>query len=124
MCPKILLVDDSKTMRMVLRTHLSHPSRDFVEADSGRRALEIMASDRVDLVVSDVRMDDIDGITLVRTVRGSEALGQRVPIVLISGDRTPELRARCMIAGADEFLEKPLDPHQLRGLVDSLLEGF
>lgn len=122
MGPRILLVDDSKTMRMVLRTHLSHAARDFVEAESGRRALEIMAAEQVDLVVSDVRMEDIDGIELVRTVRSMERLGERVPIVLISGDRAPELRARCLIAGADEFLAKPLDPQELRGVVDSLLE--
>jgi CheY-like chemotaxis protein len=122
MCPTILLVDDSKTMRHVLRAHLGGAGREFVEAESGRRALEILASTPVDLVVSDVRMEDIDGIELVKTTRRSEQLGTRVPIVLISGDRSAGLRARCFIAGADEFLSKPLDPDELVRTVEALLE--
>jgi len=122
MSPTILLVDDSKTMRHVLRAHLGGGDREFVEADSGRRALEILATTQVDLVVCDVRMDDIDGIEVVRTTRKSEALGARIPIILISGDRSAGLRARCFIAGADEFLAKPLDPSELANTVSALLE--
>jgi two-component system, chemotaxis family, chemotaxis protein CheY len=122
MCPRILLVDDSKTMRQVLKTYLIAPHYELVEAESGRRALEILAASQVDLVVSDVRMEDIDGIELVRSIRRKEVLGERVPIVLISGDHSANLRARCFLSGADEFLEKPLDPDGFRGIVDALLE--
>jgi CheY-like chemotaxis protein len=117
----ILLVDDSKTMRHVLRVHLSGSGHEFVEAESGRSALEALERSPVDLIVSDVRMEDIDGLELVRRVRKRETLGQRVPIILISGDRSPALRARAMISGADEFIQKPVDPHALRRLVDDLL---
>lgn len=117
----ILLVDDSKTMRHVLRVHLSGDGHEFVEAGSGRDALEALERQPVDLIVSDVRMEDIDGLELVRRIRRREKLGQRIPIILISGDRSPELRARCMIAGADEFIQKPVDPGVLRRLVADLL---
>lgn len=119
--PQILLVDDSKTMRQVLRTHLMGMGYDFVEADSGREALEILAREPVELVISDIRMDDIDGIALTQAIRKREDLGTRVAILLISGDQSPTLRARCFLAGADEFLAKPLDPRRLQGLVTNLL---
>lgn len=120
MAPIILLVDDSKTMRHVLRVHLVGSAGDFLEADSGRRALEILESEQVDLVVCDVRMADMDGLEVVRRTRRRETFGTRLPFVLISGDRSEGLRAQCFIAGADEFLPKPVDPVELRRVVDEL----
>jgi CheY-like chemotaxis protein len=120
--PLILLVDDSKTMRLVLRTHLAGMECDFVEAESGRGALDLLAGpDSIDLVISDVRMDDIDGIELVRAIRQREDFGTRVGVVLISGEHSGTVRARSFLAGADDFLEKPIDPYQLRRLVKELL---
>ncbi len=119
--PHILLVDDSKTMRQVLRTHLMGSGYDFLEADSGRAALDVLSQQAIDLVISDVRMEDIDGIALTQHIRKREDLGTRVAIILISGDRSASLRARSFLAGADEFLEKPLDPAQLQSLVEGLL---
>lgn len=119
--PLILLVDDSKTMRQVLRTYLMGMGYDFLEAGSGRAALDLLLEERVELVISDVRMEDIDGIELTQAIRKREDLGTRVAIILISGDRSATLRAKSFLAGADEFLEKPLDPTQLQTLVADLL---
>jgi CheY-like chemotaxis protein len=121
MCARILLVDDSRTMRQVLRTHLMGLGHEFVEADSGRAALEVLASSSVDLVICDVKMADIDGIEFLRTVRHGEELGSRLPIVLMSSDRSSSLRARCFIGGADEFLPKPINPADLERIVKHLL---
>ncbi len=109
-------------MRQVLRTHLMGEGHEFLEAESGRSALEVLASEVVDLIICDVRMEDIDGIEFLRAVRSNEKLGTRIPVVLMSGDRSSSLRARCFIAGADEFLPKPLDPDHLHRIVDQLLE--
>ena len=119
---KILLVDDSRTMRQVLRTHLMAKGYEFFEAESGRRAIEILEADKVDLVISDVRMSDVDGIELVREIRRREPLGGRIATILISGDHSPAVRARSFIAGADEFLEKPLDSEKLESVVAELLK--
>jgi len=120
--PLILLVDDSKTMRLVLRTHLTSLGCDFVEAESGRSALTLLAGpNEIELVISDIRMAGIDGLELVRTIRGHEDFGTRVGIVLISGDHSATIRARSFLAGADGFLEKPVDPEKLRRLVNELL---
>lgn len=120
--PPILLVDDSKTMRQVLRTYLMGMGHTFLEADSGRQALEVLENTPVELVISDIRMADIDGIELVHAIRQREKLGTRVAIILISGDPSPSVRARAFLAGADEFLKKPLDPKQLQQLVNELLD--
>lgn len=118
----ILLVDDSKTMRLVLRAHLAGTGADFLEADSGRSALDILAdTPAIDLVISDVRMDDIDGVALVRAIREREDFGTRVGVILISGDNSATVRAKGFLAGADEFLPKPVDPETLQRLVGELL---
>jgi two-component system chemotaxis response regulator CheY len=119
---RILLVDDSKTMRHLLRAYLMGNEYEFLEAASGAEALEVLEGNLIDVVISDVRMADIDGIELVRTIRRREPLGRRVATVLISGDRSPNIRARALIAGADEFLEKPLEPRRLQRVVTYLLK--
>jgi len=119
---KILLVDDSKTMRQVLRTYLMGKGYEFFEAESGRGALETLEANKIDLVVSDVRMSDVDGIELVREIRRREPLGGRIAAILISSDRSASVRARSFIAGADEFLEKPLDPKRLQSVAAELLK--
>ena len=118
---QILLVDDSKTMRQVLRTHLMGSGYDCLEAYSGRAALDVLSQQSIELVISDIRMEDIDGIALTHHIRKREDLGTRVAIILISGDHSARLRARSFLAGADEFLAKPLDPARLQSLVSELL---
>ncbi len=118
----ILVVDDSRTVRQVLQVHLAGMGFDFLEADSGRVALEILAATpAIDLVISDVRMDDIDGIELVKAIREREDFGTRVGVVLTSSDNSGPVRAGGFLAGADEFLAKPIDPATLRRVVRELL---
>lgn len=124
MSPRVLLVDDSRTMRQVLRVYLMGGRYELAEADCGRAALELVMSGNVDLVVADVRMADMDGIELTRAVRASEAtLGRRVPIVLITGERSETLRGRGLEAGADDLLFKPLSSEILVEVVTRLLRA-
>jgi CheY-like chemotaxis protein len=119
----ILLVDDSKTMRHVLRTHLMGMDWEFFDAESGRAALDVLAAHRVEVVISDVRMADIDGLELIREIRQREKPGEHIAAILISSDHSPEMRARGFLAGADAFVAKPVDPQRLKAIVSDLLAG-
>ena len=123
---QILLIDDSRTMRQLLRVYLMGGEYAFQEAESGRAGLELLRASLFDLVITDVRMADMDGIEFTTTVRAEEAAsgsGRRVPIVLITGDHASDLRARGMRAGADSFLYKPLSSEIVIDAVERLLKA-
>jgi len=121
---RILLIDDSRTMRQLLRVYLMGGQYTFEEADSGIRGLELQRLSPCDLIITDVRMADMDGIAFtiaVRAEEGGATSRRRVPIVLITGEREGELRARGMRAGADAFLFKPLSSELVTDAVEQLL---
>jgi len=102
---KILIVEDSATMRSLLASSLEDlqiPVK-IVEAESGFEALRFLPRDEFDLVVTDINMPDINGLELVSFIRNNEkyALG----------------------LGADAYLVKPFDPEMLRQVVTDLLAG-
>jgi two-component system chemotaxis response regulator CheY len=115
--PRVLLVDDSIVVRQVLAMTLRQlPEFLYAtidEAGNGAIALKKMEAGRYDLVMSDIRMPYVDGLELVRRVRG-ELRDARTPIILISTLGTSEDVERGMAAGADAYLLKPLSPHHIR----------
>jgi len=109
-------------MRQVLRVYLMGGHYEFEEADCGRAGLEQALAGTIDLVVADVRMGDMDGLELTRSIRENEAaLGRRIPVVLITGERSEDMQARGLEAGADELLFKPLRGEALAEIVAKLL---
>jgi two-component system, chemotaxis family, chemotaxis protein CheY len=122
MAHKILLVDDSRTMRAVLRVYLMGATYDFIDAESAPRALDILRLVPVSLIIVDVNMPEMDGISFVRRVRRSERKHVRdVPIILITSDKAEDLPARSADARADAFLTKPVEGQVIAKLVRELL---
>ena len=110
----ILVIDDSPTHRRLLQIHMSvegfltgDESFRFLEADNAARAFEILAHDEVHLIVADIHMPGMDGITFVRQLRASKKLST-VPVILLTGDHDPALKAEGLRAGANECLHKPV----------------
>ena len=122
MTHKILLVDDSRTMREVLKVYLMGGAYDFVEADNAARALDLLRLIPVDVVIADVNMPKMDGFEFVRNVRASELPNVRhMPIILLTGDKTQGLRGKSVAAQADAFLLKPVESDRLVEIVTQLL---
>src|SRR5579864_5932339 len=97
----ILLVDDSKTMREVLKVYLMGQDYDFLDADNGERALYLVRLVPVHLVMVDFKMPQMDGMTFLRELRRVRAAGQRrVPVILVTAQRTPDLEEQARDAGA------------------------
>jgi CheY-like chemotaxis protein len=120
----VLVIDDSQVARQVLAMTCRQVPElldaRIDEAPDGLVALERLRAESYDLVLTDVRMPNMDGLELVRRVR--EELGDRhTPIVLISTLGTDADMQRGLAAGATAYLVKPLSPYRIRLLIESLL---
>ena len=114
MAHTILIVDDSQTMRQVLKVYLMGNDFDYIEAAEATRAMLVMRTTRVDLIIVDINMPGTDGLSFAREVRSSDIPNaRRIPIVVVTADRTEEVRGRAVVAGVDAFLVKPVDAGEL-----------
>jgi len=119
----VLIVDDSATMRKIISMHLeaSGLAIDTVlQADNGEAAMELLASNQVDLVLSDMNMPGMGGLGLLDALRTA---GNAVPVVVISSEGAEALMATARAAGADGYLAKPFDPVRLDKILGPLLEA-
>src|SRR5436190_16026105 len=108
---RILLVDDDYRMRQVLgRLLQSSGFRSVDEAGDGREALARCAADHYDLIVTDCNMPHMDGIAMVTALR---ALGDRTPVIMLSGMDDPQLVVRAIRAGVNNYVPKPIHPENL-----------
>ena len=118
----ILIVDDSPTIRGFARLFLKPLEVDVLEAEEGMQALEMVRQSPPDVIVVDINMPGMDGLAFTRELR-SDARAEiaRLPIVLVTGDRSEEARQRGRDAGASDFLEKPIKGPQLQAVVKRFL---
>ena len=122
--PRVLIVDDSTVVRRVLVLTIQQvPEFFYAEIDqaaNGVIALELMGTNRYDLVLSDVRMPEMDGLEFVRSVR---AAGDRVtPIALITTLGTQDDVERGREAGADAYILKPIVPAIIKAALREFLD--
>jgi len=118
----ILLVDDSATSRILVKLYLTGLEYVFLEAARGEDALALLETTQVGLLIVDVNMPGMDGLTFVQKVRSSpDATVRNLPVILLTGDKSEETRVRGRAAGANEFVTKPVTTVELRGAVQRLL---
>jgi len=120
MSDTILVVDDEANIRHTLRGVLSDEGYDVVEAQDGRRALELLAHELPQLAIVDIWMPEMDGIELVSRMRQQ---APEVPVIVISGHGTIDTAVRVIRMGAFDFLEKPFQLDALLRMVDRALGG-
>jgi len=120
---QILIVDDSPAMRSFIRRVLERSELsvgDYLTAANGEEALRLLDNNPVDAVLTDINMPRVDGEELLRRMSEHELL-HRVPVIVVSGDRT-ESRIRKMFAlGAKGYVTKPFTPEALRAEVERSL---
>ncbi|MCP4693461.1 MAG: response regulator, partial [Desulfobacterales bacterium] len=110
---RILLVDDDLRNSFALASILEKYSLDVVMADNGRLALEKLDQEEsIDLVLMDIMMPVMDGYETIRGVRARPRF-KKLPIIALTAKAMPEDRARCMDAGANDYLTKPIDEDKL-----------
>mgnify|MGYP006280679521 FL=1 len=117
-----LVVEDSPMMRQLLVFALARIKRISVtEAEDGVDALRKLANTRFDLVVTDINMPIMDGLKLVKRIRGDE-VHKDVPIIIITTEGSTEDRQRAMALGANAYITKPIQAPQVIAKVKELLD--
>jgi len=122
MSKKILTVDDSKTMREMVSFTLKSAGYDIVEAEDGKAALEVLNGVKVDAVITDLNMPNMNGFELIRALRGNPAY-KFTPILMLTteGDGTKKEEGKA--AGATGWIVKPFNPEKLVEVVKKVCPG-
>lgn len=118
--PVVLVVDDVPANRELLEGHLEQLGYDVRQARDGVEALESIEHEEPDLILLDIDMPRMDGVTLCRRLK-DDPLRRLVPVVLITAHQDRQTRLRGLEAGADDFLTKPFDSAELLVRSRSLL---
>jgi two-component system, chemotaxis family, chemotaxis protein CheY len=119
---RILIVDDSPTTRKLIRYALRKKDYMTEEAEDGLDAMEKLSNSEVDLVIVDLNMPNMDGITFVKNLRHSY-YNLDLPVIMLTTITDSELRKEAYGAGIDMFLNKPIQPDLLLYKIDSFLGG-
>ncbi len=115
---QILVVDDDKNTRMLLKAVLEGENYSVLTADNGESALEIMDINHVDLVVLDVMMPKLDGYEFTRVVRQSR---NSLPILMVSAKQLPADKKKGFLVGTDDYMTKPIDTEEMLLRIHALL---
>jgi diguanylate cyclase (GGDEF)-like protein len=117
---RILVVEDDPEIRHLLSVVLDAEDREVVTVEDGAGARRIMRDERVDMVLLDLVLPDLDGRTLLTDLRENRTTAT-VPVVVITARSDQDLREDCYALGADVYIEKPFDPAELEHEVDARL---
>ncbi len=112
MTKTVLTVDDSRTMRDMLKVALISAGYTVLQAEDGMHGLEVLSGARPDVIITDINMPRLDGFGFITEVRG-QGRHRAVPILVLSTESDAEKKARARSAGATGWIVKPFDPVKL-----------
>ena len=115
---RILVVDDDKNTRMLMKAVLEAENYSVSTAENGEEALAVMDVTHVDLVVLDVMMPKMDGYEFTRTLRQSD---NNLPILMVSAKQLPADKKRGFLVGTDDYMTKPIDEEEMLLRIKALL---
>ena len=105
---KILFVEDDSVNRRVLKAMIEQAGSTLSEAENALRGLEMIEHNSYDLILMDLRMPGMDGMTAIKKIRERSDEKAKLPIIVVTADSAPGLRANCIAGGADDFIMKPV----------------
>ena len=117
---KILVIDDEQGIRNLLDTLLSRKGYEVVLASNGQKGLELFRRERPDVVVLDLNMPEMNGLTVLQQVR---QLNPAQPVVILTGAGTAEAEQQVRALGVTEFVEKEFSMHRLGDSLKRLLNS-
>ncbi|HEV7434661.1 MAG TPA: response regulator [Pseudorhizobium sp.] len=120
MTASILTVDDSASIRLTTRVALSNAGYTVTEAVDGQDGLAKLNSGQFDLIVTDLNMPNMDGLTMIRELRKLPA-HTGVPVIFLTTESDAEMKQQAKAAGATGWLTKPFDPESLVKIVRKVL---
>ncbi|MFH0822364.1 MAG: response regulator, partial [Pseudomonadota bacterium] len=120
----ILLAEDNAINQKVAVRMLQKRGHTVQVANNGMEALRVLGTERFDIILMDVQMPEMDGLQATRAIRrGEEGTGRRTPIVAMTAHAMREDEERCVEAGMDGYVSKPIDPRTLFNTVETLGVG-
>ena len=122
---KVLVVDDDEDAREMLRAALNSYGAEVITTPGASQALDALASENIDVLVSDINMPEIDGYELIRRVRAMKPeQGGRIPAVALTAYARAEDRLRALQSGYQTHVPKPVEPAELEVVVATLAKSF
>lgn len=118
---RLMLVDDDPNLILLVKDYLEFRGYEVMTAGNGREALEILENTVPDLLICDVMMPEMDGYTLVQTVREDPRISW-LPVLFLSAKGQSQDRVKGLNTGADVYLVKPFEPEELVAQVESSLK--
>ncbi|WP_417513543.1 response regulator [Minwuia sp.] len=116
---RILVVDDSKANRNIARVLLENAGHVVAEAEGGARAIERVSTEAFDVVLMDIAMPDVDGLSATRAIRALKSAAASIPIVAWTAHDVPGMRSQTCSAGMDAYLTKPIIRATLLSTIDA-----
>jgi len=116
--PTILIADDDSVNRKLLRRLLEQDGHDVLAAANGAEAIALFGASDVDVVLLDIVMPELDGISVLEQLKATPA-ASHVPVIMISAVDQTESVVRCIEIGADDYLSKPFNPVILRARINA-----
>lgn len=118
---KVLVVDDSSTMRRIIRNTLSKVGfNNVVEAENGIDALSKMRENAIGLILTDWNMPEMDGLTFVKSVRGSDTF-KNIPIIMVTTEAAKTEVVEALKQGVNDYIVKPFTPEALKEKVEKII---
>ena len=115
---RILVVDDDKNMRYVMREVLEMENYTVFTAKDGQEALDTVFENHIDLIIVDIMMPRLNGYEFTKEIR---SINQSLPILMVSAKQMPEDRKKGFLSGIDDYMSKPIDNEELLLHVKALL---
>lgn len=110
---RVLFVEDDPMNRRVVSDMLQIVGAEMVEAEDAQTGLRLIENDNFSLILMDLRMPGMDGLDAIRNIRAHPDNRADVPIIVVTADTAVDIRERCISAGADDVILKPVAMKQL-----------
>lgn len=120
MSKTILIVDDSSSLRNVVKIALSEAGYDVIEGGDGTEGIKALDGRKVHLIISDVNMPNMDGITMVKEIKKMGTY-QFTPIIMLTTEAGDDLKSQGKEAGVKAWVVKPFKPDQILNAVSKLI---
>jgi PAS domain S-box-containing protein len=114
----ILIVEDDPINNQFLETVLKHSGASLRQTIYAREAIEIIRNERIDIVLMDVRLPDLDGINATKNIR---EFNEKIPIIAQTAYAASEDKLKCLRAGCNYYISKPINQHHLMAVIDSII---
>ena len=120
MAYKVLIADDEAEIRQLLRLYLEKDGYQVIEADNGKKAVMICEQEKIDLVLLDIMMPELNGYQVIQKIRVSN----NIPVIMISAKSLDQDKILGLDLGADDYITKPFNPLEAMARINSNIRRF